>query len=94
MKLLITESKAFNEAIEESSLQREDISFRKKSGWLYIRHSDKTDVFSYHRKRKIQLTDDGQWDKSYAYFIKKDSKQSELRDFEEVLVAFRSWLIR
>jgi len=92
MKLLLRESKAFNKAIEDSPLNRENISFRKKSGWLYIRHLEKDEVFSYHRKRKIELTKDGLWDKSYAYFIKKNSKQVEMKDFEEVLKVFRKWL--
>lgn len=92
MKLLISESKAFNTEIEASTLNRTDISFRKKSGWLYIQHQDKSEIFSYHRKRKVALTKEGQWDKFYTYFIKKESEQIELQNFELVIEAFREWL--
>lgn len=84
MKALAKETEDLQSFLRDSG--RSEILFTKKRGWMHILIGNES--FSYFRAEHINL----QGIKSVSYSIKKNSSQTDLLSWEEVLFYFKNWL--
>lgn len=78
--------------ISKTELLKEQFSFSKKGGVLFVRYEGYGQVFTFHRKKETVLNDEKMWEKKVTYHFDKPSKSSVQTDWDGILFAFGIWL--
>lgn len=92
MRFQITEHKALLAEIAKADLLKDDFSFSKKSGLVYVKHPNAEKEFAFYRKTETVLNAENKWEKKVAYYFDKPSKNGVSTDWDGILFAFGIWL--
>lgn len=92
MRFQITEHKALLAEISKTNITKEEFSFVKKSGLVYVKHPSTDRDFTFYRKTETVLNAENKWEKKVAYYFDKPSKQGVSTDWDGILFAFGIWL--
>lgn len=91
MKLLTHEQKDLMQALEEAGVD-EHFHFVKKKGWITIISPDSSEkLFSFHRKKRLELID-GRFEQRLIYLVKSKGQTEELSAWPDVFQKFCIWL--
>ncbi len=91
MKLLAHEQKDLMQALEKAGAD-EHFHFVKKKGWVTIMSPKASEeLFSFHRKKGLELVD-GKFEQKLIYLVKSKGQTEEFTAWPEVFQKFCTWL--
>ena len=91
MRLFKSEYKDLVDRVSAKGLEPEQISIRKKGGWVKIGIPDRTGEFEFHRKKVTEIID-GRFQDHFLYRIKDHHQIKEVSGWKDVIQAFEGWM--
>ncbi len=92
MRFQNSEHKALLAEIAKTVIGKDEFSFVKKSGLLYVKHPNIAKDFTFYRKTETILNSANSWEKKVTYYFDKPSKNGVSTDWDGILFAFGIWL--
>ena len=91
MHLSKSEYKAILSSIQQMGFDKNQILFRKKSGWIKIQLEGITELFQFHRKKITKIVE-GRFKDHYNYRIKINGVVKSVDSWNNILSEFDIWL--